>query len=112
MIALNSVAAIVRSRWLIALALSEVIVSAGCVASSPPVISSGQTARPTAAEQQADHWLGKNIHSVVEVYGQPTYWTADHEDGGGRYFFDNPNQPHFVFETEAGGLIISAKKAE
>jgi hypothetical protein len=110
MIASNSTAVLVGRRWLMALALSEAIVSTGCATSTPPVNGSGQAAKATAAEQQADHWIGKNIHRVVEVYGQPTYWTANHEGTGGRYFYDNPNQPHFVFETVAGGMIVSATK--
>ena len=55
-------------------------------------------------------WIGRNISAVVAAYGQPSYWTASHEGGGGggRYIFDNPNQPHFVFETQPGGIIVHA----
>jgi len=49
---------------------------------------------------------------VVEVHWQPTYWTADHEfGGGGRYFYDKPNQPQFVFETAADEMIVSATES-
>lgn len=58
-------------------------------------------------------WIGRNISAVVAAYGQPSYWNASHDGGGGggRYIFDNPNQPHFVFETQPGGVIVRAAKA-
>jgi hypothetical protein len=57
-------------------------------------------------------WIGRNISAVVDAYGQPSYWNASHDGGGGggRYIFDNPNQPHFVFETQPGGIIVRASK--
>ena len=57
-------------------------------------------------------WIGRNISAVVDALGQPSYWNASHDGGGGggRYIFDNPNQPHFVFETQPGGIIVRAAR--
>jgi hypothetical protein len=69
---------------------------------------------PTAASgpnvDDANFWVGRNISAVVKVFGQPTYWNANHDGGGGgnRYIYSNPNQPHFVFETAPGQMIVKA----
>jgi hypothetical protein len=57
-------------------------------------------------------WIGRNISAVVDTFGQPSYWNASHDGGGGggRYIFDKPNQPHFVFETQPGGMIVRAAR--
>jgi hypothetical protein len=57
-------------------------------------------------------WLGRNIGTVVDTFGQPTYWNASHDGGGGggRYIFRKPGQPHFVFETQPGGQIVRAAR--
>jgi hypothetical protein len=35
---------------------------------------------------------------------------ANHDGGGGgsRYIYSNPGQPHFVFETQSGQMIVHA----
>ena len=55
-------------------------------------------------------WIGRNISAFVNTFGQPSYWNASHDGGGGggRYIYDNPNQPHFVLETQPGGMIVRA----
>jgi hypothetical protein len=70
----------------------------------PPTAASGPTMN------DADFWVGKNISAVVKVFGQPTYWNANHDGGGGgsRYIYSNPGQPHFVFETQSGQMIVHA----
>jgi hypothetical protein len=44
---------------------------------------------------------------MVEQSCEASYWTSNHEGSGGRYFFNHPNQPHFVFETSPGGTITN-----
>ena len=55
-------------------------------------------------------WIGRNISAVVDRFGQPSYWNAGHDGGGGggRYIYNKPNQPHLVFETQPGGMIVRA----
>jgi hypothetical protein len=100
------------------------VVIAGCsfslIAGSQVAIadSAGASMRlsvPSAAaaqssEYEPNYWMGKNISDVIKVFGHPTYWNANHDGGGGgnRYFYTNPNQPHFVFETEPGQIIVHA----
>ena len=52
--------------------------------------------------------IGRNIHEVVEQFGEPSYWTSNYTGSDGRYLFHHPNQSHFVFETGPGGTITSA----
>jgi hypothetical protein len=109
-----------RRRW------TQAVV-AGCafslLAGSQAAIANGtganmsQPSAPAAgvaqpAEYDANYWVGKNISAVVKVFGQPTSWNADHDGGAGgnRYFYTNPNQPHFVFETQPGETIVKAVK--
>lgn len=89
------------------IALAGALGLAGCAAASARN-SNNIASVVTDPQDQPDYWLGRNISSVVEVFGQPTYWTANHAGAGGRYFFDNPNQPHFVLETGPGGTITDA----
>jgi molybdopterin-binding protein len=67
----------------------------------------------TVAQPSVDDpafWVGRNISAVVKTFGQPTYWNANHDGGGGgaRYFYANANQPRFVLETQPGGMIVRA----
>jgi hypothetical protein len=54
--------------------------STGVNMSQPSAAAAG-VAQP--AEYDANYWVGKNISAVVKVFGQPTYWNADHEGGAG-----------------------------
>lgn len=64
------------------------------------------------AEYDPDYWIGKNISAAIRVFGQPSYWNANHEGGAGgnRYFFTGANQPHFVFDTQPGEIIVKAAR--
>ncbi len=76
----------------------------GNVNSPPPAPASGPTVN------DPNFWVGRNISAVVKVFGQPTYWNANHDGGGGgsRFIYSNPGQPHFVFETAPGQVIVNA----
>jgi hypothetical protein len=67
-------------------------------------------AQPSVNDPQ--FWLGRNIGTAVHTFGQPSYWNASHDGGGGggRYIFNKPGQPHFVFETQPGGQIVHAAR--
>ncbi len=82
--------------------------SAGGANSRPLSTATGGSVQP--AEYDPNYWVGRNINAVINVFGQPSYWNADHEGGAGgnRYFFTSPNQPHFVFDTQPGEIIIKA----
>ena len=97
------------------MALSCAIGLAGGTAGLALGADSGTPSASTTAESGAGvndpaHWVGRNISAVVEVFGQPTYWNSNHDGGGGgnRYIYSNPDQPHFVFETEPGQIIVKA----
>ncbi|HKD69965.1 MAG TPA: hypothetical protein VKB84_24210 [Candidatus Binataceae bacterium] len=68
------------------------------------------SAQPPASDPSV--WVGRNISAVVDALGQPSYWNASHDGGGGggRYIYNKPNQPHFVFETQPGGMIVRAAR--
>ncbi len=94
---------------LCAIALAAAVICAfaqniGDNARQPP----GAAARPPVNDPAV--WIGRNISAVVQRFGQPTYWNANHEGGGGgnRYFYTRPKQPHFMFETAPGGMIVNA----
>ncbi len=76
----------------------------GNVNPPPPTAASGP------AVNDPNYWVGRNISAVVKVFGQPTYWNANHDGGGGgsRFIYSNPGQPHFVFETAPGQMIVKA----
>jgi hypothetical protein len=65
-------------------------------------------ARPTVND--ASYWVGRNISAVVKVFGEPTYWNANHDGGGGgsRFIYSKPGQPHFVVDTAPGQMIVNA----
>jgi hypothetical protein len=76
----------------------------GNVNPPPPTAASGP------AVNDPNYWVGRNISAVVKVFGQPTSWNANHDGGGGgsRFFYSKPGQPHFVFETAPGQMIVNA----
>jgi hypothetical protein len=88
------------------------LIAAPTVLAQGATTSSGQVAAAGAqpAEYDPSVWVGRNISAVVKTFGQPSSWNANHEGGGGgsRYFYNNPNQPHFVLETQPGGMIVRA----
>jgi len=99
---------IMPARFL-ALLLLAAIVGLTTAEMVPAADSAGTNQTPAAAAaanqvNDPDYWVGKNISSVVKVFGEPTYWNANHDGGGGgnRYIYSKPGQPHFVFETQPG----------
>jgi hypothetical protein len=86
----------------------DATVNAQTSVTNTQVTTTTRTTQPAVADPSV--WIGRNISAVVAAYGQPSYWNASHDGGGGggRYIFDNPNQPHFVFETQPGGIIVHA----
>jgi len=107
-----------RKRWMQAVvagcAFALITGSQAAIADSAgansrqPSSATGGSVQP--AEYDASYWVGRNISAVIKVFGQPSYWNADHEGGAGgnRYFFTSPNQPHFVFDTQPGEIIVKA----
>jgi hypothetical protein len=92
-----------------------VLIAAGPAAFAQNVSGNARMAA-AAGTQHSEYdpsvWVGRNISAVVDTFGQPSYWNASHDGGGGggRYIYDNPNQPHFVLETQPGGMIVHAAK--
>jgi len=90
------------------LAAGNAVLAGGDVGSKTQPSPATAAAGPTMND--ANFWVGRNISTVVKVFGQATYWNANHDGGGGgnRYIYSNPGQPHFVFETQPGQTIVNA----
>jgi len=100
------------------LTAAAIICALALIVGGPPAFAenvSGNTQSVAASGTQPSVfdpsvWIGRNISAVVDTFGQPSYWNASHDGGGGggRYIYDNPNQPHFVLETQPGGMVVRA----
>ena len=107
-----------RKRWMQAVVAGcafALITGSQAALADSVATNSGQPGAAAASAVQPpqydpNYWLGRNISAVIKVFGQPSYWNADHEGGAGgnRYFFTSPNQPHFVFDTQPGEIIVKA----
>jgi hypothetical protein len=68
--------------------------------------------RAAGDEQTATHWKGQYISEATKQLGEPTQMTPLMESGKTLYIFANPNEPHWVFETEPNGKIVKATKVK
>ncbi len=82
-----------QTRAAVVLGLALSVVSAAC--------SSSESRR--AAEQ----WIGKDRADLARVMGEPKQ-AVPLTDTGGEMLFYSFQGHHYVFETNAGGLIASA----
>jgi|SRR5271170_5692395 len=65
-----------------------------------------------AGKNTAKYWKGKNIAQATKKFGDPTQATPLQETGGNLYIFAHRGEQHWVFETNAMGVIVKAAKVE
>jgi hypothetical protein len=95
--------ALPRRRWMLAavgLYLTMLMISA------VPVHAGGKD------KNTAKYWKGKNIAEATQKFGDPTQATPLQETGGNLYIFAHRGAQHWVFETNAIGVIIKAAKVQ
>jgi hypothetical protein len=90
-----------RHTWIFAAAAAWLVIAV-----------TASAVRAAGDEQTAKYWKGKYISEATKQLGEPTQMTPLMESGKALYIFANPNEPHWVFETEPNGKIVKATKVE
>jgi hypothetical protein len=78
-----------------------------------PAVSLCQEQASRPVHTSRSYWIGKNISEAEKEFGTPTFSEQLVETGGMLVIYASKKDPvHFVFETDASGMIVKAARVE
>ncbi|MGO9452095.1 MAG: hypothetical protein ACLQDV_13800 [Candidatus Binataceae bacterium] len=84
-------------------------VYAGIIAAALSISGFGCMAHES--RQAAAEWIGKDRRTLVSQMGKPSYAVPTDETGGEELFYSYQGH-HYIFETDAHGLIATAVRTD